>query len=500
MRAALFLDLLLQLLWKAPVEAPGPGTEIPMVVWAQEGAAAQLPCSPTTPLQDPSLLRRAGVTWQHQPDSDPQASSPARGLRRGVPSPPGPAPQRYTVLNVAPGGLRSGKLPLLPRVQLAERGLQRTHPRPAHRMDLGTSPPPPAQARSTERGDRPLTAVPSGSLMPLAWVILNCSFSRPDRPASVHWFRGPSRLPVLKSPRCHFAETFLFLPKVSPLDSGTWGCVLTYGDGFNVSVMYNLTVLGLQPLSPLTVYAGAGSRVELPCYLPPGGGAQSPLVAKWTPPGRGPDIMVAGDSGNFSLQLEAVNLSQAGTYVCSVHLQERQLQATVTLAVITVTPKYFGLPGSLGELLCEVTPASGQEHFVWYPLDKGSWRSCPGPWLEIQETRLLSQPWQCQLYQGKQLLGAVVHTIGSSPGARHAGRIPGSLKGGQNSLFLILGVFSLLLLVTGVFGFHLRRRQWLPKRFSALEHGIHPPRGQSKIEVLEREVEIEPEEPEPTRL
>lgn len=49
------------------VKPPQPGAEI-SVVWAQEGAPAQLPCSPTIPLQDLSLLRRAGVTWQHQPD------------------------------------------------------------------------------------------------------------------------------------------------------------------------------------------------------------------------------------------------------------------------------------------------------------------------------------------------------------------------------------------------------------------------------------------------
>ena len=54
-------------LFSSPVEAPGPGAEVPEV-WAQEGAPAQLPCSPTIPLQDPSLLRTGGVTWQHLPD------------------------------------------------------------------------------------------------------------------------------------------------------------------------------------------------------------------------------------------------------------------------------------------------------------------------------------------------------------------------------------------------------------------------------------------------
>lgn len=54
-------------LFSSPVEAPGSGTEVP-VVWAQEGAPAQLPCSPTIPLQDVSLLRTAGVTWHHLPD------------------------------------------------------------------------------------------------------------------------------------------------------------------------------------------------------------------------------------------------------------------------------------------------------------------------------------------------------------------------------------------------------------------------------------------------
>lgn len=87
--------------------------------------------------------------------------------------------------------------------------------------------------------------------------------------------------------------------------------------------------------------------------------------------------------------------------------------------MFSVTPKSFGLPGNLRKLLCEVTPASGQEHFVWRPLDKPSWRSSPGPWLEVQEASLLSQPWQCHLYQGERLLGTAVYfTKLSGPGLR----------------------------------------------------------------------------------
>lgn len=83
----------------------------------------------------------------------------------------------------------------------------------------------------------------------------------------------------------------------------------------------------------------------------------------------------------------------------------------------SVTHQSLGLPGSLGKLMCEVTPASGQERFVWRPLNNGS-RSSPGPGLEIQETRLLAEPWQCQLFQGQKLLGAAVHIAESSPGQR----------------------------------------------------------------------------------
>ncbi|XP_045410422.1 lymphocyte activation gene 3 protein isoform X1 [Lemur catta] len=501
--------LLLQLLWVAPVEAPGPGAEVP-VVWAQEGAPAQLPCSPTPPLQDVSLLRRGGVTWQHQPNSGP----PAPGSRPAAPS-------RYTVLSVAPGGLRSGRLPLQPRIQLEERGLQRGDfslwLRPALRADAGEYH---AAVRLGDRtlacrlrlrvGQASMTASPPGSLRTSNWVILNCSFSRPDRPTSVHWFRGQDRVPVQKSGHHHLAESFLFLPQVSPLDSGPWGCILTYRDGFNVSIMYNLTVLGLEPLAPLTVYAAAGSTVELPCHLPPGVGTQASLTAKWAPPGGGPDLLVAGDNGNFTLRLEAVSQAQAGTYNCCIHLQGQQLTASVTLAVITVTPKSLGPPGSPGKLLCEVTPASGQERFVWHPLDNPSWGSSSGPWLEVQEAGLHSQSWQCQLYQGKRLLGAPVYLPElSSTGAQQSGRAPGTPPTGHLPLFLILGILCLLLLVTGAFGFHLRRRPWRPRRFSALEDGIHPPHAESKLEGLEQEpepeaepgAELEPEpEPEPEQL
>ncbi|XP_024434794.2 lymphocyte activation gene 3 protein [Desmodus rotundus] len=495
--------LLLPLLWVAPVEAPGPGAEVPEV-WAQEGAPAQLPCSPTIPLQDPSLLRTGGVTWQHLPDSRP----PTRGSRPVAPTP-------YTVLRLAPGGLRSGRPPLQSRMKLEERGLQRGDfslwLRPARRADAGEYS---AAVYLKNRsltcrlrlrvGQAWVTASPPGSLRTSDWVVLNCSFSRPDLPASVHWFRGPGRVPIQESPHHHLVGSFLFLPQVSPLDSGPWGCILTYKDGFNVSSIYNLTVLGPEPPVPLTVYAGAGSRVELPCQLPPGIRTPSPLTATWTPPGGGPDLLVAGDNGNFTLQLEAVSQAQAGTYTCRVHLQGQQHSTTVTLAVITVTPKSSGLPGNLRKLLCEVTPASGQERFVWSPLDKRSWRSSPGPWLEVEKAILLSQPWQCHLYQGKRLLGTTIYfTELSGPGAQHAERAPGAPKTGHLPLFLTLGVL-LLLLVTGALGFHLWRRRWRPRRFSALEHGIHPPRAQSKIEDLEQEPELEPEleqepdlEPEP---
>ncbi|XP_027807037.1 lymphocyte activation gene 3 protein isoform X2 [Marmota flaviventris] len=420
--------LLLQLLWVAPAEAPDPGKEV-LVVWAQEGTPAHLPCRLTIPFQNPGLLRRGVVTWQHQPDSDPPAPTLSRPLSKSfasvVPSPRGMGPQRYTLLSVAPGGLRSGRLPLQPRFQLEERGLQRGDfslwLRPVLLSDAGEYH---AAVRLKDRtlacrlrlrvGQASMTASPTGSLRTSDWVILNCSFSRPDRPASVRWFRGQSQVPVQKSPHHHLAESFLFLPQVSPLDSGTWGCIITYSDGFNVSVMYNLTVLGLEPSVPLTVYAGAGSRAELPCHLPPGVGTQSSLIAKWSPPGEGPDLLVAGDNGNFTLHLEAVSLAQAGTYTCHIHLQGQQLSATITLAVIT--------------------------------------------------------------------------------GAQRSGRAPVTLKAGHLSL-LILGALSLLLLVTGALGFHRWRRQWRPRRFSALEHGIHPPQSQSKIEEpgQEPEMELEPE-------
>lgn len=491
--------LFLQLLWAAAVEAPEPGAEVP-VVWAQEGAPAQLPCSPTIPLQDLSLPRTRQVTWQHVPESGSAA-----------PTPRGPGPRRYTVLRLAPGGLRIGRPPLQSRVRLEEMGLQRGDfslwLRPARRADAGEYH---AAVRFGNRalacslrlrvGQAAVTASPPGPLWTSSWVLLNCSFSRPDLPASVHWFRGPGRVPVQESPDHHLVGNFLFLPHVSSLDSGTWGCSLTYRDGFNVSITYNLAVLDLEPRVPLTVYAGAGSKVELPCRLPLGVGTQSSLTATWTPPGGGPDLLVAGDQGNFTLRLEAVGQAQAGTYTCRVHLQGRQLSATVTLAVITVTPKPYGSSGSLRKPFCEVTPASGQEHFVWSPVDERSQRSSPGPWLLTPDTRRLSQPWQCRLYQGQRLLGTAVYlTELSHPGAQRSERALGAGRTGHLPL-LILGLLFLLLLVTGAFSFHLWRRRWRPRRFSALEHGTHPSQASSKTGELEPELEPEPDpeaEPEP---
>ncbi|XP_037370342.1 lymphocyte activation gene 3 protein [Talpa occidentalis] len=517
--------LLVQLLWVAPVGAPAPGAEV-QLVWAEEGAPAQLPCNSTIPLQDLSRLQTE-VTWHHFPDWYAPPSLPPRDPLGAAPSPPpalrlGRRPRGYTVLRLTPGGLRSGRPPLQPRVQLQERGFQRGDfslwLRPAQRADAG-------EYRATVRlrdrhrprdpgrnrvftchlhlrvGRASMTATPPGPLRTNDWVIFNCSFSRPDLPASVHWFRGPGRAPVLKSPHHHFSGSFLFLPQVSALDSGLWGCLLTYRDGSSVSITHDLTVLGLEPQVPLTVYAAAGSEVELPCRLPPGVGSQFPLTAKWTPPNGDPDLVVTGNSGNFALRLDSVSQAQAGNYTCHVHLQRQQLSATITLAVITVTLKSFELPDNMRKLLCEVTPASGQERFVWSPLDQQSWKSSPGPWLSVQETRLLSQPWQCQLYQGERLLGTAEYfTELSGTGPQRFWGTPGTLKTGGLSLVFIFGVLFLFLLVAGAFSFRVWRRQWRPRRFSALEHGIHPPPAQSKIGELEQEEpepELEQEEPGP---
>lgn len=76
-------------LFSSPVEAPGSRTEVPVVVWAQEGAPAQLPCRPTIPPQDVSLLRTAGVTWHHLPDryaSLTQATGSPKSNSIGIPT------------------------------------------------------------------------------------------------------------------------------------------------------------------------------------------------------------------------------------------------------------------------------------------------------------------------------------------------------------------------------------------------------------------------------
>ncbi|XP_030743106.1 lymphocyte activation gene 3 protein [Echinops telfairi] len=474
--------LLLQLLRAVPVETSGPGAKA-QVVWAQEGAPVQLPCSPTPALEELSFWRSASVTWKHEPDRA----------------------RRYTVLRVAPGGLRSGQLPLQPRVQLATHSLQRGDfslwLRPARRSDAGEY-----SATVTLRdrafacrlrlrvGQAAVTASSPGPLKTQESVVLHCSCSRPDLPASVRWFRGPAQVAVQKSSRHHLAGSFLFLPQVGPADSGPWSCSLTYRDGLRVSATYNLTVLGLEPPAPLTVYVGAGSRVELPCRLPLVAGTQSFLTAKWAPPGGRPDLQVAGDHGNFTLSLEAVSQAQAGTYTCSIQLQGQQLRATVTLAVITVTPQSFGSPDSPKKLLCEVTPTSGQEHFVWHHLSDQSRPDSPGPWLEMEKAGLPSQPWQCQLYQGERLLGSMLYATDlSGPGAQRSGGPQGAVTAGHFPLFLILGILLLLLALTGALGFHLWRRWWRPRRFPALENGIHLPQAPSKTVELEQELELEPE-------
>lgn len=118
-----------------------------------------------------------------------------------------------------------------------------------------------------------------------------------------------------------------------------------------------------------------------------------------------------------------VNQDLGGTYA----FKERgQVPQRSLPSIFSVTPKPYGSSGSLRKPFCEVTPASGQEHFVWSPVDERSQRSSPGPWLLTPDTRRLSQPWQCRLYQGQRLLGTAVYlTELSHPGLRpHSATAP----------------------------------------------------------------------------
>lgn len=52
---------------------------------------------------------------------------------------------------------------------------------------------------------------------------------------------------------------------------------------------------------------------------------------------------------------------------------------------------------------------------MWRPLNDLS-RSSLGPVLELQEARLLTEQWLCQLYKGQKLLGATVYSAEPSSG------------------------------------------------------------------------------------
>lgn len=90
-----------------------------------------------------AFLNCAVISQSHSlsPTSGQPIPGPTLDLLQGMPSPRRPALRRYTVLSVAPGGLRSGRQPMNPHAQLEERGLQRGDfslwLRPARRADAG---------------------------------------------------------------------------------------------------------------------------------------------------------------------------------------------------------------------------------------------------------------------------------------------------------------------------------------------------------------------------
>ncbi|XP_074050593.1 lymphocyte activation gene 3 protein [Macrotis lagotis] len=452
------------------------------VIWAKEGLPVQLPCLLSSFHQNfsrgHSFLWKASVTWKHWQERTPQGSW-------------------STVFRVEPSGLRSVRLPLQPRLQMGELSFHQGDfslwLRPAWLTDAGKYK---AQVHF-ENGDltchlflhfgqASVTASPPGPIVTSGLVLLNCSFNRPDLPEAVLWSRG--RVPIISSSQHFPVGNLLFLPHVTLSDAGPWECCIIYPDGFNVSIIHYLNVLGLEPLTQKTVYVGEGSKVELPCHLSLAPGNMPGLIAQWTlPQGRGSCLVSGDDKSSFALRLDHVSRAHAGTYNCSLSFQGHQLSAVVTLAVITVTAKSFGSSSSRKGLLCEVTPALREEHLLWTTLDNQTLNNPPGPWLELGDEELPVNQWQCQVYQGAQQCGAVVYNLGlQGTGAQLSGRNPKGLRGGkQLPLFLSLGIF-LLLSGVGVAVFLLRKNQ-LPRSFSALEDAAQKSQGQNKAEEMEPE-------------
>ncbi|XP_051817003.1 lymphocyte activation gene 3 protein [Antechinus flavipes] len=472
--------LLLLLVTRAGTQMPSKEVQ---VVWAKEGFPVQLPCILSSIQQNfsrgHSFIWKVTVTWQHWQDRTPQA-------------------RWYTVFRVGPGGLRSVRLSLQSRLQLGRLGLHQgdfslwLHP--ARLTDAGEY-----RARvqfenddlrchlCLRFGQASVTASPPGPIVISGLVLLNCSFTRPDLPEAVLWSRG--RVPINPSSQHFPLGSLLFLPHVTLSDAGPWNCCVVYPDGFSVSITHHLKVLGLEPLTPKTVYVGEGSKVELPCHLSPALGTMPGLIAQWTLPwGRGSCLVSGDDKSSFALRLDHVSRAQAGTYNCSLSFQGHQLNAVVTLAVITVTAKSFGSSSSRKGLLCEVTPVFGQEHLQWTSLDNQTLENPPGPWLELGDEELQVDRWQCQVYQGAQQYGAVVYNLGlQGTGAQLSERNPKAQKGGKElPLILSFGILFLLLFGVGAAVFRFRQGQFL-RSFSALEDAAQKPQRQSKAEEMEPE-------------
>ncbi|XP_038623970.1 lymphocyte activation gene 3 protein [Tachyglossus aculeatus] len=447
------------------------------VVWAEAGSPVRLPCGlgpRERTAHRASLLRGAAVSWKHRPD---RASS-----------------SWYTVLAMEPSGLKRGRRPRQQRAQLRGldflRGDFSLRLLPARRPDAGD------YRAAVSFGDRTLrcllrlsvaavTADPPGTLVASDRVSLTCSSSRLEPPVFSLWFRGDT--PIV-SP----TPGLLFLPHVTVAHAGHWRCQLFFSDGSNVSVSHRLHVLGLEPPEQQTIYVGAGSPAKLPCRLTPGPGVPAVLGARWSLP-RGGVLPVEGVNGSFALRLDKVTPERAGTYHCNVSLLGHWLSTTVTLAAITVTSPDSPGPapaGSRRRLLCAVTPARGDESFLWTPP-----RAAPrprdalppvGPWLELEKEGLQAGPWTCSLFLGRRCLGSAAGPLGlPDAGAQVAGATPHSASPSRllSPLGLSFGLSFLLLVAIGAVALLRRRGSRRPRTFPALENQARDPRKEDQDQL-----------------
>ncbi|XP_043935555.1 T-cell surface glycoprotein CD4-like isoform X2 [Protopterus annectens] len=302
--------------------------------------------------------------------------------------------------------------------------------------------------------------------------------------------------------------------------SGQWSCQLKQENRVTEAV-YMLDVIGfLNPVSQeVTICAGVGSVVELPCHV---NDREPSIISGWTRQGLQVEPLQSRmnwntDSritikeegrGDLTMTISQVLESDSGIYSCFLQLPEKRMQRNIVLVVAKVSASISGMvkEGSSLKLVCDPDEVTGGDGFEWTHTEVISaadvlptWQSAnlqskTSYWGKTLTLKPVSYTdagiWMCSVSKGGKRIGHIDYNL----------EISGSLLGDKTSevtgKVLTAVIFSLIIVLLVVLLLLIaQRRRQRPREFPALENAIKLPPVTKEVFRKGQSSKMNPEKP-----